>query len=267
MAGPQEKWQGSGMQQITELQGAVDSRRIQQLAPVLTVSSSMRLCHLCYLACRRCSQHIAPAVAARSASEASWRGRGPAASTAGKCQPIGQPILPAAEQAAGAGCRAGCRSMPANMSTFHVAPSLMCGMLQACWCKHATSLYTRHIVCCWCSTSLCMQASHPILSPLQENSSKRAAAAAASPAVLSSSSDPDVPEGVSPSAWAALLQTAKEMDLRGGHEALNGVLNLRQVWQEAAGGLAPPASNPCKHTRCMTNGSHASECAPQQHHS
>jgi hypothetical protein len=31
-------WDGSGTQQVSERQGAVDSRRLQQLAPVVTVS-------------------------------------------------------------------------------------------------------------------------------------------------------------------------------------------------------------------------------------
>jgi hypothetical protein len=40
MARVQKTWEGSGMQLIAEYQGAVDSRRIQQLATVVTVSTA-----------------------------------------------------------------------------------------------------------------------------------------------------------------------------------------------------------------------------------
>jgi hypothetical protein len=63
------------------------------------------------------------------------------------------------------------------------------------------------------------QGGYPIPAALQHSSSKHAAATSqAVPSTGSNSSgDADVPEGVSPESWAALLQTAKDLDVRGTH--------------------------------------------------
>jgi hypothetical protein len=80
-----------------------------------------------------------------------------------------------------------------------------------------------------CLPHICApQGGNPLPTALQHSSSKRTAATArAVPSNGSNNSgDVDVPEGVSPETWAALIQTAKDLDVRGTHQqgSLSGVV-------------------------------------------